>query len=260
MKLPADDTPERADGSTATASEEPVQQTLGERRAARRVVVDRARELERQLVVGARLEPDRPLARRGQQTLERLGDGRRLAEPVETGAREEDPVERLGVVLGELEPLQARLDVAADLRDLEVRTEREHLGRAPGARRAESRPPGELEELLLPARAQDVPVVGPRERRREDEPLPDLGREVLERVNREVHVAALEGLLELLGEGAGPELGDRGDAVLVALGLHDLHLDRHVGTGARDRLARQVRLRARERAAARSEEDRRSPG
>ena len=150
-------------------------------------------------------------------------DARFVSQAHETRAGEND-----GVELPALEPSQARVDVAAQGLDRQVRPRRQELRLTAQTRGAESCAGGQLGDAGgVGAAEQSVPGVGALEQRRDGEAARQLRRDVFHRMHRDVRTPLIERDLELLDEQA--LAADRREAPVldaVALRGHGLELHR----------------------------------
>ncbi|KZM36847.1 hypothetical protein OJAG_04270 [Oerskovia enterophila] len=235
----------RPDGCRAPGLEPGEQRALGEDREAGREVVEArddlgeveglaraavGQEVERRegrQVRGPDLDAQGPLPGSGGHDahVDDLGDRVEPAQAREPRVGEDDRVE---VRVGAESAREARVDVAADVEHVEVGADREELGRAargPGADLGAARQG--RERPAVPG-AQDVARVlalgG-----HEGQPLGRAGRQVLERVDRDVAAAVEQGLAQRGHEHPGAaHRGERARAD-VALGADAHDLDRMPG-------------------------------
>ena len=153
-------------------------------------------------VVGAALQADRPLPHRRQhpRRVENLRDAVREAEPHQPGFREDDRVE---VLLVELP--QPRLDVAAQVDELQVGPAVEHLRPAAQAARADRRAFGQVVEPRGASRDTNASPVGPRGGTATSSSCGSgIVGQVFEAVNGDVRAAVEQRVLDGLREHAEP--------------------------------------------------------
>jgi hypothetical protein len=152
------------------------------------------------------------------------------AEPFETGRGEDEPVDLAVVALAE-----PRVDVAAQLDDVEVGADREQLRAAADARGSDPRPLGNLGDRL----ARPDPDVGRVRTRRdagEREAVGKLPRQVLGAVDGEIDVVFEKRPLDLADEARLVVVPRRGRSALVAGGADDDELGAVDSRGDRSRL------------------------
>ena len=178
----------------------------------------------RVLVVRAALQADSPLPHRRQhpRRVEDFGDAVGEAEARQPRLRQHDRVEALLVELP-----QPRLDVAAEVDELQVRSAVEHLRPAAEAAGADRRPVGKLIEPAVLVANEGVAGRAAGRDGGEFEPRLGDGRQVLETVHGDVGPAVEQGVLDRLGEHAEPAHRRQGGRlVAVAVRLDEHQLDR----------------------------------
>jgi hypothetical protein len=147
---------------------------------------------------------------------------------------------------------QPRPDVAPERHHLKIRPQRQELRLPPQARRPDHRPLGQVGQRQRPRARRPHPGVArilAGGRRRQHQPGRQLGRHVLERVHRQVHLARQERLLELLGEQPlSADFAQRHVQHLIPAGVDDRELHRRDGTAwqRQEPIADVLRLRQRQ--------------
>ena len=157
-------------------------------------------------------------------------------EPLDAGGGEDS-----GVVLAFLHPAHPRRHVAAQVDELEVGAiarEKRPPSQAARADATAGRQGHEAGASAAPAGEPDIARILALEHRGERQPRRQLGRQIIQAVHREVHMARGERLLDLLGEErlAG-DLRKRPVENVIPLGadLEDLDLRRAVEAGEKSR-------------------------
>lgn len=164
-----------------------------------------------------------PLPDGGQDYLARqhLCDAVGKAEALEAGHGQDDGIEVLA-----LELLEPRVDIATQVRNLEVRPRMQQLCLAAQARRADLRALRQIFKRFVLRAHDGVARVKALCDGGNDESFRHLRRHVLEAVHRDVDAAGEHILLELLREEPlAADLGERRVEDLVALRRHELLLD-----------------------------------
>jgi hypothetical protein len=203
---------EDAERDLATAVETAHDGAFGEGGDTRGLVVERREQLLRVVIGGAALERERPLAGGGNEDRlrEELVSGGGFAEqPAESGGGDDDAGE---LRAGAVEFLDAGVEVALQVLEVEVLENGAQDGLAPEARRADDGVEAELFDRR--GGAADVRIGGllALEERGELEAIGQFGGDVLEAVDGEVDLAGEERALDLLDEEplAGGAEGGRG--------------------------------------------------
>jgi hypothetical protein len=165
---------------------------------------------------------------RGKALMDPLG----ALEAVEASGGEDESIALSG---GEF--LEARVDVASNFDELDVRTEGKELGAAAGAGGADGSTEGQGVEGPVRLADPDVTGVGAFGDGGEGELRGQLGREIFERVDSEVDAPFFESFFDFFDEDAfAVEVGRRDEAGLlhaVAGGAYDLEFDVVAGIAER---------------------------
>ena len=216
-------------------------------------MIDGVHELARSRVGGARLDRDRALADRGGKLVHRKQRGCdiRTAEALEAGKRQQRCVDDAVVELA-----QPRLDIAPKRHDAEIRPQSFHQ-RLPSQRSgADHGPLRQLRDRRGLAADEDVAHVLARQAGDKRQSIGQPGRQILGRVHGEIDLVRQQRLLDLLGEqplAAG--LRERAILDRVAGRADDVQGDPHLveSVGGGEACAHLVRLRERQRRAARAD-------
>ena len=180
-----------------------------------------------------------------------LCDAVRKAEALEACHGQDDRVEVLALKL-----LQARVDIAAQVRNIEVRPCVQELRLAAQARGADLCALRQILERLVHRAHHSVPRIKSLRDGRDHEALRHLCRHVLEAVHRDVDAALEHLLLELFREEPlAADLGERRVEDLVALCRHELLLDAQIRIALLQAVCHIVCLPERELTAARPDND-----
>jgi hypothetical protein len=181
------------------------------RRERARLVIDRLRDLDGPRIAGARFDGDDALARGRQQFIGRevAGDLRRASEARQSRAGEDDPAVLAGTRL-----VDARVDISADVLDLQLREEHAELRAAARRARADDRARRHLGDRRVRWMEPHVARIGALEEAGQLEVRWDDRRHILEAVHRDVDRAALQRLFQFLDEE--PFAADRRQRDVVA--------------------------------------------
>jgi DMSO reductase anchor subunit len=208
----------RADRHVTAAMELPVHRPLGFDAEAGIGVIEFAQQGVYFGIVFARLDGDRALGDRRQpaRSIEPMTDIARQPQTVQAGAGEDDRV----VVAG-FELRDPRVDVAAQILDIQIRSARTQL-RLPSHRgRADDRPARKRIEIAEAHRDEGIERIGALEYRRQRERAVQRHRHVLERMHRRIGIAFQHRDFKFLEEQTlAADIGQRLVLDLVAAGGH----------------------------------------